>query len=127
MCHRETTKIFAGCRSARLRSSRLLLRSSICRKLIGLGTQEHIMYFLFRKMTTTAQELADKALRLAPEDRAELAERLWASLEPGELSSVEHDWLTEIDKREQNLASGRTNVRSWEELKAHLHREFGWS
>ena len=55
-------------------------------------------------MPTTIAELESQALRLTPEERAQLADRLLASLSTD--TSVEEEWATEAQRRLAELEAG---------------------
>jgi hypothetical protein len=56
-------------------------------------------------MPTTVEDLAAQALRMPPEDRAKLVERLIASFEPR--SPAEAEWLKLAASRRDDVRSGR--------------------
>jgi putative addiction module component (TIGR02574 family) len=77
-------------------------------------------------MTATAEELVNRALLLAPADRVELAERLWASLDDTmPPNQIERAWLEEIERREQSLLEGKTHLLAPAEAKERLRQKFG--
>lgn len=55
-------------------------------------------------MPTTIAELESQALRLTPEERARLADRLLASLSAD--TSVEEEWAAEAQRRLAELEAG---------------------
>jgi len=57
-------------------------------------------------MVDRARDLESKALDLAPEERARLAERLLASLESMAEPEAEALWLEEAERRLAELGSG---------------------
>ncbi len=67
-------------------------------------------------MSPAIQHLADEALRLEEESRAELASILLQSLdEPSPTDEdIEHGRLVEADRRDRELASGAVEGRPWE-------------
>ena len=68
-------------------------------------------------MTPALQHLADEALRLEEDSRAQLAALLLASLdEPGEDTAADAHLLAEADRRDQELASGTVQGRPWNEV-----------
>jgi len=72
----------------------------------------------------TIESVAEAALKLAPEDREALVERLIASLEPEQPLSPE--WHTEISRRVAEMQAGRSHFVPADEalarLAAHIHR-----
>jgi len=69
------------------------------------------------------QELLQRALQLAPEDRIELADRLYLSMEP-DGGEWDPDFLAEIEDRVARYESGATVARdAWEALE-ELRRKY---
>lgn len=65
------------------------------------------------------QEVRAGALALSPEDRLELVEEIWESLESEELPL--YDWQREIlDRRLADLEAGRETTSPWVEARARL-------
>ncbi len=58
-------------------------------------------------MAEPSRDLESEALRLPPEQRARLAERLISSLESEPDARVEELWLAEAERRLDDLESGR--------------------
>lgn len=75
-------------------------------------------------MPTTVQTVADEAMKLSPEDRETLVERLIASLEPAQ--SLHPAWDAEIGRRVADMEAGRTHFIPADEamarLTAHIHK-----
>ena len=59
-------------------------------------------------MASRLESLAAEALRLAPEDRVQLADRLIASVFPNQ--DVEEAWADEVERRVQEIESGRAQL-----------------
>ena len=59
-------------------------------------------------MDTQLELLESEALKLAPSDRAALAQRLLASLDAD--SEIEEAWASEIDRRIAEVESGAVNT-----------------
>ena len=59
-------------------------------------------------MPTTVADLEVQALRLTPEERAQLADRLLASLSAD--ATVEEEWATEAQRRLAELEAGTVAV-----------------
>jgi putative addiction module component (TIGR02574 family) len=64
------------------------------------------------------QRIEAEALRLTPDERAELAERLWASVEGSD--SPDPAWEAEIKRRMQEVDSGAVQCRPWDEVMTEL-------
>jgi putative addiction module component (TIGR02574 family) len=59
-------------------------------------------------MSSELEEVEAEALKLAPEERAHLADRLLASL--SEDAEIEEDWAIEVERRVADIESGRTHL-----------------
>jgi Putative addiction module component len=57
-------------------------------------------------MSTTVEQLAEQAMTLAPEARAQLADLLVESLDSDELGRIEQLWLNEAKRRRDEVRSG---------------------
>ena len=57
-------------------------------------------------MATTVDQLAEQAMGLPGESRAELADRLVASLDAEELSRIDRLWLVEAKRRRDEVRTG---------------------
>ena len=70
-------------------------------------------------------EIEKDALRLSPEDRARLAVRLISSLEEGVDSSeeIEKLWISEAERRFQELRDGRVQGKAAREVFAELRKK----
>lgn len=64
------------------------------------------------------QRIEAAALLLNPDERAELAERLWASVEGSD--SPDPVWEAEIKRRMQEVDSGAVQCRPWDEVMTEL-------
>jgi len=66
-------------------------------------------------MATTLEQLAEQAMALPSESRAQLADLLVESLEGDELGRIEQLWLTEAKRRRDEVRSGMVNTVPGEE------------
>lgn len=73
-------------------------------------------------MTKDATRLLEDALRLQPEDRAQLAEELLASLDKME-SDVELAWAREIERRAAQARTSQADEEDWRNALADVQRE----
>jgi putative addiction module component (TIGR02574 family) len=64
---------------------------------------------------TNAREIITAAMALPPEARAEIAERLLASLDPGN-AEVDAAWEPEIERRIQEIEDGRISMIPHEQV-----------
>lgn len=75
-------------------------------------------------MPVSVQSVADEAMKLPPEEREALVERLIASLEPAE--ALHPAWKDEIVRRVADMNAGLTRFIPADEamarLTAHIHR-----
>ncbi len=71
-------------------------------------------------MAQRAQELLREALALPPEERADVAAELLASLdeaEPADAADVEAAWAAEIERRARRVLAGESAGIPWEEVR----------
>jgi hypothetical protein len=73
-------------------------------------------------MTKDATRLLEDALRLRPEDRAQLAEELLASLDETE-QDVELAWANEIARRAAEARASSGDEEDWRTALADVQRE----
>ena len=59
-------------------------------------------------MSSQLEEVEAEALKLTPEERAHLADRLLASL--GEDAELEEAWAVEVERRVADIANGRAHL-----------------
>jgi putative addiction module component (TIGR02574 family) len=71
-------------------------------------------------MHTRVDQLIDKALMLAPEERSAVVLALLHSLEGDDQTAVNAAWAEEIRRRKEQLRSGMADAAPWEEAKARL-------
>ncbi|MBI3014454.1 MAG: addiction module protein [Candidatus Tectomicrobia bacterium] len=71
-------------------------------------------------MATSAEDLYQKALGLSEEERAALAARLIESLDTEAEEGVEAAWLAEVERRMEELDSGKVQSIPWEDVRARL-------
>jgi putative addiction module component (TIGR02574 family) len=75
-------------------------------------------------MSNRAQELLREALSLPPDERADVAAELLASLdEPMENpAEVEAAWAAEIERRARRVQSGESAGEPWEDVRDRIVR-----
>ena len=73
-------------------------------------------------MTKEVVELFKRASDLPDSDRATLAGLLIESLESEHETDVEFAWISEVERRLQELDSGIVKTVSWEQVRAKLLR-----
>jgi putative addiction module component (TIGR02574 family) len=71
-------------------------------------------------MPPTIQELLKQAMAMPPADRALVAERLIASLDPEVDMDVEIAWQEEVARRRREIASGQVKPIPWEAVRDRL-------
>ncbi|NGZ10795.1 MAG: hypothetical protein CV088_15645 [Nitrospira sp. LK70] len=71
-------------------------------------------------MTQKSQVVLEEALKLSSNERAEVAERLIASLDEVPDADVEQAWQEEIQKRIQQIDRGEVKMIPWEEVQRRL-------
>ncbi|MEE8586543.1 MAG: addiction module protein [Acidobacteriota bacterium] len=78
-------------------------------------------------MTAVAEEILHKALGLDTTERATVAALLLDSLETEPDEEVEAAWAAEIQRRAEELESGKVKGIPWEEVRDRLKRGLGES
>ena len=76
-------------------------------------------------MSDRAQTLLREALSLSPDERADVAAELLASLdEPAseDPAAVRAAWATEIERRAQRVLSGESAGEAWEDVRNRIVR-----
>ncbi|XYH98587.1 addiction module protein [Sorangium sp. So ce1128] len=63
-----------------------------------------------------------EALQLPPEERADVAKRLIASLDGPADEDVEAAWLAEVERRLQDVDRGAAKVTPWDDVRERLAR-----
>lgn len=71
-------------------------------------------------MATSVEELYREALDLDERERAALAARLIDSLDAEIEEGVEPAWLVEVERRMEELDSGKAKTIPWNEVRARL-------
>lgn len=74
-------------------------------------------------MLLTAEQIKAEAMKLSPEERADLADWLWISAAPRE--EVQAAWDVEIERRIRQLESGEVESIPAEEVLAKLKAKLG--
>lgn len=72
----------------------------------------------------TVEELARKAARLKPEERAQLVEAILATLDPPD-PEVESRWVAESEARYAAYKRGELGARGWEEVRGEYEAVWG--
>ncbi|HET9225487.1 MAG TPA: addiction module protein [Thermoanaerobaculia bacterium] len=71
-------------------------------------------------MTARAAHLVHEALQLTPQERAEMAAELLASLDEPEDADVEAAWAEEIERRARRVLAGESSGTDWAEARARI-------
>jgi putative addiction module component (TIGR02574 family) len=76
-------------------------------------------------MTDRAQALLREALALPPDERADVAAELLASLDNPEMDAgdIEAAWATEIEKRARRVLAGESAGIPWEDVRRRAEAE----
>jgi len=74
-------------------------------------------------MIDTATTLLEQVLSLAEHDHAEIAARLFESLDEADHEEVDEAWAREIERRCAALDSGETMTSDWNEFRARIERD----
>lgn len=72
-------------------------------------------------MNRAVRELYEEAAELPADDRVELVDLLLDTLAT-EGNAIEQAWSAEIERRMTEYRAGRVRTKSWEDVRAHLHR-----
>ena len=75
-------------------------------------------------MSSLLQQVASKAHNLSPSERAELAHELIVSLDDVKDKELEMAWDTEIERRIEEIKSGRAKGRPAEEILAEIRAKY---
>lgn len=76
-------------------------------------------------MSGRAQEVLREALALTPDERADLAAELLASLHeavPEDMTAVQAAWAREIERRARRVISGESAGEPWEDARQRITR-----
>ena len=71
-------------------------------------------------MTDKTQVIVEQALKLSPNERAEVAEQLIASLDEAPDTGVELAWQEEVQRRLGQIERGEVKTIPWEEVQRRL-------
>jgi putative addiction module component (TIGR02574 family) len=74
-------------------------------------------------MTKGTEAVLANALRLGPDERAELAAELLASLDGPADSDAEAAWALEIKRRVQGIEDGTIDLEPWQDVKRRIENE----
>jgi putative addiction module component (TIGR02574 family) len=76
-------------------------------------------------MTSRAQELLREALNLPPQERADVAAELLASLDEADASvdDVEAAWAAEIERRARRVLAGDSAGIPWDDVRRRAEEE----
>jgi putative addiction module component (TIGR02574 family) len=76
--------------------------------------------------TSPLETIASEALKLSPDERADLADRLWISVQDGDTAAdVDEAWEVEIAHRIQQIDGGEVQCRPWREVMSELRAKHG--
>lgn len=74
-------------------------------------------------MTKATEAVLANALRLGPDERAELAAEVLASLDGPADPGAEAAWALEIKRRVQAIEDGTIELESWQDVKRRIENE----
>ena len=75
-------------------------------------------------MTKATEAVLANALRLGPDERAELAAELLASLDGPADPDAEAAWAVEIKRRVQAIEDGTIDLEPWQDVRRRIENEF---
>jgi len=73
-------------------------------------------------MAANIERVAEQAMKLPAEARAELADRLVESLDSEEIGRIDRLWLDEAKRRRDEVRSGRVKTISGEDARRRVRR-----
>jgi len=73
-------------------------------------------------MGTNIERVAEQAMRLPPESRAELASRLVESLDAEEIGRIDRLWLDEAKRRRDEVRTGRVKTIPGADVRRRVRR-----
>ena len=73
-------------------------------------------------MATNIERVAEQAMRLPAESRAELADRLVESLDSEAIGRIDRLWLEEAKRRRDEVRSGRVKTISGADARRRVRR-----
>jgi len=73
-------------------------------------------------MATNAKQLESEAMNLSREERAELADKLWLSLE--DQNEVDSAWAWEIERRIREVDEGKVETLPHEDVVAEMRARY---
>lgn len=76
-------------------------------------------------MSPVSDQVMDAALALPDADRLELAEALIVSLQPGDQPPFDESWRAVIERRSQELRTGKVTAIPWDDVKRHAREQAG--
>ena len=76
-------------------------------------------------MDLSLEELSNQVLRLPPESRALIADRIAESLSSAELDEIQHVWTLEATRRLEEIESGKVKAIPGDEVFAEVRRVVG--
>jgi putative addiction module component (TIGR02574 family) len=71
-------------------------------------------------MTPASKSIVEAALNLTPEEREEIADQLWRSLDVESSAEIDAAWAEEADRRYQAYKRGEVKAKSLEEIRDGL-------
>ena len=74
-------------------------------------------------MSAAATKLTDKAMKLSPAEKADLAACLLASLNDKALNGLDPAWEAEIERRLHAIDGGNAKLIPWDEARKRIFRD----
>ena len=68
----------------------------------------------------TRKQLRDRALELPPDERARLAQEIIASLDGPSEQDASEAWVSEIERRVQEVRAGSVKLVNWKDVRARI-------
>jgi putative addiction module component (TIGR02574 family) len=73
-------------------------------------------------MNRTLDQIAEEAMTLSTEERVELADRLWASLDEAQRAEYDRAWAEEVERRVDEVNAGTVHTIPASEVFAEMEQ-----
>ena len=74
-------------------------------------------------MSISVESIEAQAMKLSPDERADLADRLWLSVHEQEQEQIDTAWDAEIERRIAQLEAGQVEGVPWETVITDLRTQ----
>ena len=74
---------------------------------------------------STYESLLSEAIRLPANERRQLIDALWVTLDTHEASPLSEEWMAEIERRSADYDAGLVKTIPWETVRRDLWKKIG--